>query len=165
VIDPATDNSFLITNEGTPGAVTVRTYRVNRNTGALTLVGAASGQQSFLIDAAIDCSGQMFGHQFTSTTTPSNLVSINPTSGAISVIGSTGFAANFAQGMDFDADTGTLYMWHYFSTGGNSILRYGTVNLTTGALTPIFSTAVGQGIELEGAIRSTCSVLFANGFE
>ncbi len=158
VIHPLTDETFLLTNAGTPPNITTRLYRVNRTTGALTLVGAATGQQSFMIDAAMNCDGQLFGHQFTSPSTPSRLVSINPATGAVTPIGPTGFPANFAQGMDFDADTGTLYMYHFFGTSAsNTILRYGTVNLSTGALTPIFSTAVGSGLELEGSVRSTCA--------
>ena len=156
-INPATGQAFLFTNAGTAGAITVRTYTVNLTTGALTLVGAATAQPSFLIDAAINCQGEIFGHQLAGTTTPSNLVRINSATGAITAVGSTGFAANFAQGMDFDADTGTLYMWHFGGTAAaNAILQYGTVNTTTGALTPIFSTAAGSGIELEGAVRSSC---------
>jgi hypothetical protein len=159
-INPSTGEAFLFTNAGTTaGAITVRTYRVNLTTGALTLVGAATAQPSFLIDAAINCQGEIFGHQFGGGTIPSNLVRINPTNGAITVVGPTGFVANFAQGMDFDADTGTLYMYHFQATSAaDAILRYGTVNLATGALTPIFSTAPGSGIELEGAVRSSCPI-------
>jgi hypothetical protein len=36
--------------------------------------------------------------------------------------------------MDFDNEDGTLYIWLYIGTGAN---RYGTVNLATGAVTPL----------------------------
>jgi hypothetical protein len=159
-INPSTGEAFLFTNAGTTlGNITTRTYRVNLSTGALTLVGAATAQPSFLIDAAINCQGEIFGHQFGGGTNPSNLVRINASTGAITTVGPTGFIANFAQGMDFDADTGTLYMYHFQATSAaDAQLRYGTVNLSTGALTPIFSTAAGAGIELEGAVRSSCPI-------
>ena len=62
----------------------------------------------------------------------------------------TGYAANYAQGMDFDNDDGTLYIFLYVGGGANV---YGTVNLVTGAVTPL-ATSNPQG-EFEGAIRTT----------
>lgn len=46
----------------------------------------------------------------------------------------SGFNANFAQGMDFDNATGTLYGCIY--TGGGSNV-YGTWDTTTGEVTPL----------------------------
>lgn len=156
-INPANGDAFLITNEGNPPNVIVRLYRVNLGTGALILAGSVAAQPSFMIDGAINCQGDLFGHQFAGVATPSNFVRISTTTGAVTNIGSTGFAANFAQGMDFDAESGTLYMYHFEGTAvANVILRYGTVNLATGVLTPIVTTAAGAGITLEGAVRSAC---------
>jgi len=159
-INPSTNVAYLLTNAGTAAPFTSRLYTVNLATGALTLVGAATNNPSFIIDMAVNCAGQIFGHRFNGTAGQnSELVSINPANGAVTAIGSTGFPANFAQGMDFDAQANTLYMWQFQGTSAaDVVVRYGTVNTTTGALTPIFTSAVGSGIEVEGAIRSSCAV-------
>jgi hypothetical protein len=159
-INPSTNVAYLLTNAGTAAPFTSRLYTVNLATGALTLVGAAANNPSFIIDMAVNCAGQIFGHRFNGTAGQnSELVSINPTNGAVTTVGSTGFPANFAQGMDFDAQANTLYMWQFQGTSGaDVVLRYGTVNTDTGTLTPIFTSAVGAGIEIEGAIRSSCAV-------
>lgn len=158
-INPSTNVAYLLTNAGAPPAITSRLYTVNLTTGALTLVGAQANNPSFIIDMAVNCAGQIFGHRFNGTAGQnSELVSINPTTGAVTAIGSTGFPANFAQGMDFDAQANTLYMWQFAGTSAaDVIVRYGTVNTGTGALTPIFTSAVGAGLEIEGAIRSNCA--------
>ena len=64
-------------------------------------------------------------------------------------VGSIGFDANFAQGMDFDNSDNKLYAWiHLFA--GNNI--YGTINLDTGALTSITTNdPIG---EFEGATQT-----------
>lgn len=52
--------------------------------------------------------------------------------------------------MDFDNQDGTLYIWLYQGSGANI---YGTVNLTTGAVTPLaVSAPLG---EFEGATKTT----------
>ncbi|MGH2536738.1 MAG: DUF7507 domain-containing protein, partial [Candidatus Promineifilaceae bacterium] len=58
--------------------------------------------------------------------------------------------SNFAQGMDFDNEDGTLYAWTYQGGGAN---QYGTIDLATGALTPL-SVDNPQG-EFEGATQTT----------
>jgi hypothetical protein len=76
---------------------------------------------------------------------------VNPATGAMTLIGSHGLAANFAQGMDFDNQDGTLYAFIYTGGGTN---RFGTVNLTTGAFT---TQAQDNPLgEFEGAVRNTC---------
>jgi hypothetical protein len=159
-INPSTNVAYLLTNAGAAPAITSRLYTVNLATGALTLVGAQANNPSFLIDLAVNCQGQIFGHRFSGTAGGnSELVSVSPTNGAVTVVGSTGFPANFAQGMDFDAQANTLYMWQFAATtAADAVVRYGTVNTATGALTPIFTSAAGAGIEIEGAIRSSCAV-------
>lgn len=157
-INPSTGVAYLLTNAGTAAPFTSRLYTVNLATGALTLVGAATNNPSFVIDMAVNCAGQIFGHRFGAAGGNSELVSISPANGAVTTIGSTGFTANFAQGMDFDAQANTLYMWQFAGTSAaDVVVRYGTVNTTTGALTPIFTSAAGAGIEVEGAIRSSCT--------
>ena len=65
------------------------------------------------------------------------------------LVGPTGLPANFAQGMDFDNEDGTLYIFLYQGSGANV---YGTVNLATGAVTAL-ATNSPTG-EFEGATRT-----------
>ncbi|MDX1437300.1 MAG: hypothetical protein R3335_10845, partial [Anaerolineales bacterium] len=70
--------------------------------------------------------------------------------GVTTLVGLTGYNANFAQGMDFDNDDGTLYIFLYIGGGANV---YGTVNTTTGTVTPL-ATDNPLG-EFEGATQTT----------
>jgi hypothetical protein len=170
VIDPSSGQAFVVSMDyGTSTSVN-RLYSLNLSNGALLHIGSSNGGS--IIDAAIACNGQMYGHRFAADgSSSSELVSINRSNGATTTIGNTGFRANYAQGMDFDAQTGLLYMYHYNSTSNNDdVLRYGTVNLSTGALTPIYTSPVGQAVEAELAIATTCPTtitdeIFASGFD
>jgi hypothetical protein len=65
--------------------------------------------------------------------------------------------------MDFDNEAGVLYAWTYQGGGAN---QYGTIDLATGDLTPLFSSnPIG---EWEGAVQNVCTIvppIFADGFE
>jgi hypothetical protein len=65
--------------------------------------------------------------------------------------------------MDFDNGTGTLYAWTYQGGGAN---QYGTIDLATGALTPLsIDDPFG---EFEGAALTYCppfAAIFSDGFE
>ncbi len=136
-VDP-TDETFYV-NDGTT------LYTLNTTSGALTVVGLF-GTGLLNIDIAIDSNGNMFGHDIGAD----NLLSIDKTTGAATIIGPTGFAANFAQGMDFDFATDTLYATVY--TGGGTG-AYVSFDLTTGAGTTIASTTPWNA-EMEMAIAS-----------
>ncbi len=116
-------------------------YTIDPATGASTLIGSFG--TTTMIAIAMNMEGAMYGHDITSD----SIYSINPTTGAATLIGLTGYAANYAQGMDFDNDDGTLYIFLYIGSGANV---YGTVDLATGAVTPL-ATSNPQG-EFEGAI-------------
>ena len=116
-------------------------YTIDPATGAATLIGSFG--TTTMIEIAMNMEGAMYGHDITSDA----IYLIDPTTGAATLIGLTGYAANYAQGMDFDNDDGTLYIFLYIGSGANV---YGTVNLTTGAVTPL-STDSPLG-EFEGAI-------------
>jgi uncharacterized repeat protein (TIGR01451 family) len=96
-----------------------------------------------MIDIAIGPDGEMYGHDIGTD----SIYHIDKATANSTLIGPTGYAANYAQGMDFDNDDGTLYIFLYQGTGANV---YGTVNLTTGAVTPL-AISNPQG-EFEGAI-------------
>jgi hypothetical protein len=81
------------------------------------------------------------------------LVKINTSTGAGTVIGPTNYAANFAQGADFDSQTGILY-WAAYAGGGVGSLR--TIDLTTGNSTEV----VPLMMEVDAfVINSECAVV------
>jgi|GEM_PF-1337545 len=118
-------------------------YTIDPATGASTLVGAFG--TTLMIDIAMNTAGEMYGHDIGTD----SIYSINPTTGVATLIGPTGYAANYAQGMDFDNDDGTLYIFVY--TGGGTNV-FGTVNLSTGAVTPLAQN--NPTGEFEGAIQT-----------
>ncbi len=104
-------------------------YTIDLGTGATTLVGSSSG--TCIIDIAIDPDGNLYGVDLM----PYALVAIDKTTGATQPIGSLGFNAGYAEGLDFDPSTGTLYFAGYDTDtflGG----MY-TIDLATGAATLI----------------------------
>lgn len=162
-IDPVTDVAYLSAAGGTP-TPTSRLYTLNLATGAVTLIGQMTAPTdaagTLFIDIAINCQGQLYGHNISDDA----LYSINPDTGAGTLIGTHGLAANFAQGMDFDNADGTLYGFVYTGAGTN---RFGHFDLDTGAFTTLAQdNPLG---EFEGAIPNTCEPLpieiFADGFE
>lgn len=140
-IDPVTDEAYVL-GFGTSGSL----YSLNLTTAAVTLIGSTGA--NILIDFSINCAGEMYGHDITADT----IVTINRSTGAVTTVGPTGLLANFAQGMDFDNADGTLYIYGYTGGGTNT---YGTVNLATGAVTPL---SVDNPLgEYEGATQTTCA--------
>ncbi len=94
-----------------------------------------------IIDIAINASGQMYAHDISTD----SIYTVNTGTGVATLVGATGVAANFAQGMEFDKTTGVLYAWLYEGAGVN---RFATINLATGAATTVASPLAG---EYEGA--------------
>lgn len=148
-IHPRTGVAYLSAVGGTPSLS--RLYTLNLTTGVATLVGAITAPTdatgTIMIDISANCEGELYGHNISDDA----LYQINPTTGAGTARPTHGLAANFAQGMDFDNDSGTLYAFIYTGTGTN---RFGTFNLTTGAFTAL-ATDNPLG-EYEGAIPTTC---------
>ncbi|MBX3727233.1 MAG: DUF11 domain-containing protein [Xanthomonadales bacterium] len=126
-----------------PGGGNNQLYRIDVAAGTGTLVGSISGgglpANAIVIAIAVSPDGLMYGIEIQNDV----LFAIDKTSGAAAVIGPTGVNANFAQDMDFDPSTGTLY-WAGYQGGGNSQMF--TVDTTTGAATSIG--AVAGGAEL-----------------
>ena len=120
-------------------------YTLNPATCSPTLIGPFGVASGIMIDLAVNPAGVMYGHDiFTDS-----IYTINTTTGAATLVGLTGFLANFAQGMDFDNEDGTLYIFLYVGTGVN---QYGTVNLATGAVTALATT--NPSGEFEGATQT-----------
>jgi hypothetical protein len=100
-------------------------YTINPNTGAATVVGPITNAPC-AIDVAINPAGDMYVVDIVND----RLVKVNPATGAGTIVGPLGFNANYAQGMDFDDVSGTLY-WAAYSSSGE--LR--VIDTTTGAST------------------------------
>lgn len=141
--DPSTAGYWLSTNGGGGNQL----WSLDVATGNTTLVSTISGLAgALIIDIAIDLAGNMYGHDIASD----SLVSINKATGAASIIGATGFAANFAQGMDFDYDTGELFATVYTGSGNGRFVRF---DLATGAGNVIADTSPWNS-EMEMAINA-----------
>ncbi|MBN1966048.1 MAG: DUF11 domain-containing protein, partial [Anaerolineae bacterium] len=126
------------------GSTATSLYIINPATGASTLIGTFGGGSSTMIDIAMNTVGQMYGHDIGTD----SIYQINPATGAVTLVGLTGYDATYAQGMDFDNSDGALYIFLYQGGGANV---FGTVDLTTGAVTPLaVSSPLG---EFEGAIQ------------
>jgi len=130
-------------------------YTLDPATGVSTLVGPFGIASGIMIDIAVNAAGAMYGHDINTD----SIYTIDTATGAATLVGATGLASNFAQGMDFDFSDGTLYVFTYQGGGANV---FGTVDLATGAVTPL-ATDNPQG-EFEGAIQVAAGEnLFCNG--
>ncbi len=138
-VDPTNDMLYASTTDGVDSLL----YTVDSSTGTLTLVGSMG--TALMIDISINGLGQMYGHDIGTD----NIYTIDMATGAATAVGPTGYDGNFAQGMDFDNDDGTLYIFLYIGGGANV---YGTVDLATGAVTPL-ATDNPTG-EFEGAVAA-----------
>ena len=141
--DPLTGTFYAL---ATSGAGANNLYTVNPNTGAATLIGAMGGTTELFVDIAISPTGQMFAHDIASD----SIYSVDKSTGATTLLGATGYACNYAQGMDFDYADGNLYATLY--TGGGTGV-FARIDLTTGAATPLLDTS-SWNAEMEMAINS-----------
>jgi len=135
-IDPVTGDFYA--------SDTTNLYMINPDTGDNTLIGAFGGGVSLMIDIAMNADGAMYGHDIGTD----SIYQIDPATGAATLVGATGYNASYAQGMDFDNDDGTLYIFLYQGSGANV---YGVVDLATGTVTPL-AVSNPQG-EFEGAAK------------
>jgi len=112
-------------------------------TGTFSLVGLM-GTQLF-IDLSINATNELYAMDITTD----SLWRVNTATAAATLLGPTGFATNFAQGMDFDWATGILYAALYTGGGTGTFAR---LDLTTGAGTAVATTTPLNG-EYEIAVR------------
>ncbi len=98
-------------------------HTIDPTTGAVSTIGSITNG-TCIIDIAINAEGELFGIDLVTDT----LLQIDPGTGAGTVIGSLGVDCNFAQGMDFDEVSGTLY-WAAYTLQGE--LR--VIDTSTGA--------------------------------
>ncbi|RLE31162.1 MAG: hypothetical protein DRJ61_11680 [Acidobacteria bacterium] len=97
-----------------------------------TLVGNFNTTGATVIDIAMNATGQMYAHDIVDDA----LYSVNPATGAATLVGPTGLDGNYAQGMDFDHSDGSLYA---FLLTGAPVEYYGTFDLATGAFNIIYT--------------------------
>jgi hypothetical protein len=95
-------------------------------TGATTDLGALSGIDCG-IDLAYNTNDDMI---YIVDLVTDSLFKVDPATLAVTTVGSLGVAANYAQGMDFEEDSGVLYWAAYTSSGELRI-----IDTTTGAST------------------------------
>ena len=86
-------------------------YTWDLATNTTTLVGSMGVQSMQMI--AVDLDGQMYGIEYST----GNFDAIDKATGAVTVIGSTGYSPAYVQGGGFDHNTGKLYWAGYTSTG------------------------------------------------
>lgn len=130
-------------------AVTATLYTCDRTTGTLTPVGSQT-DTGLLIEIVASCTGELYGHDIGTD----SIYSIDPMSGAATLIGATGVDANFAQGMAFDRNDGVLYAYLYEGGGFN---QYGTIDLGSGAFNQLsIDDPLG---EFEGAAQTSCGAV------
>ncbi len=107
---------------------------LNTSTFALTLIGAGTSV-NMIIGMDFACDGYLYGPSIS----PDSLYKIDPTNGALTLIGPTGINLNYGQDVSYDLATGKLYS----STCGAQY-KFGTYNLTTGAFTAIHDNGTDQ---------------------
>jgi len=147
-VSPSSGQGFIVTNDGAAVPFTARLYRINTATAVASFVGVVSATD-LVTGIAMNCTGQLFGLNVVND----QLISINTTTGAATNVGLTGFDHNFSQGMDFDNEANTLYGWALGGAPAAFTFRYGSYNLTTGALSNDAST---NGNQAKGAIPTSC---------
>lgn len=122
---------------------TARTlYNLDLGTGVASTIGSM-GTDTF-IDIAADSNGRLWATDIGTD----SLWSVDTTTGAATSVGALGFNINFAQGMDFDFSTNTLYALLYVGSG---VVHYTSIDLATGAATTVSPVVSG---EYEMAINS-----------
>lgn len=120
-------------------------FTVDPGSGVVTPVGNFGTAGAIMIDIDISPGGVMYGHDLGDD----SIYTIDMATGAATLVGPTGYNANFAQGMSFDNIDGTLYIFLYIGGGANV---YGTVNQATGAVTPL---AIDNPLgEFDGATKT-----------
>lgn len=143
--DPTTDTVFAVACNHVVG-IGCHLYTIDPATAAVaTVAPLAGGAADYLpVDIAINSAGEMYA---VSIIDPYDnyLIKIDKTNGDVQVIGPTGVNAAYAQGMDFDKSTDTLY-WTAFGAlgaGGAFQGQVYTVDVATGAVTLIGPTPNG----------------------
>ncbi|MBN1137336.1 MAG: DUF4394 domain-containing protein, partial [Anaerolineae bacterium] len=136
--DPTTQTMYASATDG----ATATLFTINLATGAATQVATISGAP-YTIGIAVDGSGQMYGVDISLD----SLLLIDKATGATTVVGSLGFPANYAQGLDYDLDNNILYMaaYNYDGVTGQGEMRI--VDTATGNTTLLGAVPGGDEVD------------------
>ncbi|MFC2119662.1 T9SS type A sorting domain-containing protein [Bacteroidota bacterium] len=126
------------------GASGANLYTFDNTTGTATLVGPLNNTGGLAIDIAVDCLGNMYMHDLGLDA----IFSVDKSTGNATLIGSTGFDANFGQGMGYDHDSGTLYLFAFNNATFTAQLM--TVDVTTGLATMVADYGLDQHTAFDG---------------
>ncbi len=110
--DPTNDAMYVSTFSATD--TLGRLYTMDEGTGVATYVADFSGNGGLPIDIAFRGNGDLYMHDILDDA----IYSVDKATGVSTQLALTGYAAGFAQGMDFDYDTDLLYATIY--TGGGT---------------------------------------------
>ena len=120
-------------------------FTVDLDTGNMTLIAPISGlgPQAYVMGLAVDPnSGLMYGIEIAT----SSLVAIDKSNGNAAVVGSLGYTTRYAQGLDFNAATGTLYLASIdYSAGTQNMYKVDTTTGIATLIAPIGSNVVQLG--------------------
>jgi subtilisin-like proprotein convertase family protein len=156
-VDPTTGTVYAASATGTCSASSLSS--IDLLTGVRTPIGPMGATAGCVVGLAADNSGNLFGQNIVGD----NLIAINKTTGAGTVVGLLGFDANFGQSADCDAGTGTCYLFAFNNGAFRGELR--SVDTATGATTlvgVIGQTAPGGTIQASGAVFGTFGICQAN---
>ncbi len=133
--DSSTGTMFASASDGT----TATLFTLDLETGAATRVGTITGAP-LTIDIAVNAAGEMYAVDIDADA----LYRIDTSTGAATHIGALGFDANFAQGMDFEEESGILY-WAAYGGGNNGQMRI--IDTSTGASQLVGSFPAGTEVD------------------
>ena len=109
--------------------------QVDLNSGATTTIGNLTSATCIIDIAYVPGDGMLYGVDLVTD----SLYRIDPATGADTLVGSLGVAANYAQGMDYDEVNNVLY-WASYTTSAQ--LRI--IDINTGASAPIGAFTQGE---------------------
>ena len=131
--DPTTDTYYGISG--------TTLYTIDVTTGVCTSIGSVPA--STYITLACSPTGQLYTIDITS----GNFDAVDKTNGALTVVGSLGFSASYAQDMAFDQNSGILYWAALNVTAGNAG-QWRIIDPTNGSSTLVGTLGTGTGAEL-----------------
>ena len=123
-------------------------YELDVTAPSISHIGQVPDGQGRLIDMAIGPDGLLYGHDLNND----RIVIVSTTDASVTPVGSTGFDANYAQGMFTDWVTGQVYLNAYNNANSTGELR--RVDLTTGA-TELIGAFEGGAEICAGGVPST----------
>jgi hypothetical protein len=127
-------------------------YAINPANGALTFIGVISN-----CPGAIDIAVNRYGEMYAVDIVDDNLVRIDRATGAGTIVGSIGFNANLAQGMDFDDVNDILYLAAYENGAGRQLRAADIVTGNTTNLGPMNEVIAGFAIAAPSRVWLTLS--------